>query len=158
PVRTEDVVKESGPDWELVSPPGGQPATSFERLRPGVFRIKSLPSAPEKRTISLKLPLEQGSRLDQFDGLMVTVEPATVKPSFRVTLSDSQAAVWACGSAGDGDAPGSQVFLFRDMDWQWQSAPAFMPGLRDAREIILSCDFTKPVEEFTIRVQAVKYR
>jgi len=126
-------------------------------LRPGVFRIKALPSAPEKLAISLKLPLGQGARLDEFDGLLVTVEPATVKPSFRVTLSDAQAAAWECGSAGDGDAPGSQLFLFRDMDWQWQSAPAFMPGLRDARAIKLSCDFAKPVTEFTIRVQAVKY-
>ena len=157
PAKAEDVVKESGPDWELASPPAGQPTTSFKRLRPGVFRIKSLPSAPEKLAISLKLPLGQGARLDEFDGLLVTVEPATVKPSFRVTLSDAQAAAWECGSAGDGDAPGSQLFLFRDMDWQWQSAPAFMPGLRGARAITLSCDFTKSVEAFTIRVQAVKY-
>ena len=157
PAKAEDVVKESGPDWELASPAAGQPTTSFERLRPGVFRIKSLPSAPEKRAISLKLPLGQGTRLDEFDGLLVTVEPAAVKPSFRVTLSDAQAAAWECGSAGDGHAPGSQLFLFRDMDWQWQSAPAFMPGLRNARAITLSCDFAKPVEEFTIRVHAVKY-
>lgn len=105
PAKAEDVVKESGPDWELASPAAGQPTTSFERLRPGVFRIKSLPSAPEKRAISLKLPLGQGTRLDEFDGLLVTVEPAAVKPSFRVTLSDAQAAAWECGSAGDGHAP-----------------------------------------------------
>ncbi len=40
------------------------------------------------RAIAARIPLN----LDKFDGLLVTVEPATVKPSFRVTLSDAQAA------------------------------------------------------------------
>ncbi len=157
PCRLEDVVGQSGPDWELVSPPAGQSIVSCERLQPGVLHIRALPSAPDQRSVTLKLALGQDVRLDQFDGLLVTVEPASVRPSLRMTLTDAQSAVWECGPAGDGDTPGSQLFLFRGMDWQWQSAPAFMPALNGASAVQFSCQFAKPADAFTFRVQAVKY-
>ena len=84
-------------------PPAGQPATAaLEPLRPGVLRITALPAAPAKRTITFKLALERGVRLDKFDGVRVLVETASAKASVTVRLVDAGTAIWT-GGASDGD-------------------------------------------------------
>jgi hypothetical protein len=153
PARTQDLVGA----WEIEAPAAGQPATvALERLRPGVVRITTLPSAPEKRTVTLKLALRRGCRLDKSAGVRVLVEPAAVEATFSLRLIDAGGATWTAG-ASDGDVPGARLFLFRDLDWYWPGVPAFVPGLRGAREIVLICDFVKPVESCTLEIQAVQY-
>ncbi len=158
PARSMRLAKDDS-GWQVVSI--GAQTASVEKFENGVFRIKALPGAPDSRSATLKLSSAKGFRLDSYDGLIVTapVEPASTKADLRLRLTDARGAVWECG-ASEGCAPGSPVFLFQDLEWQWWSVPAFVPSLRGAKTVELICSFEKPVEEFTLRlgkVDAVKY-